>query len=162
MTDKSREAFDLDKLLHPAHAFEHPSEVVNDPDLTLNEKRAILASWASDACAVEAASELHAAPYGPRVKFDVIMNALLALDQQGGTQDTPPPLPPRSPAARRVLAPFIRPRSGLPPSLREGHHAYGSIHYPPRNNVVMVDFRRGSDARTSVSGRRLIAHQRLS
>ena len=41
-------------LLHPAQAFEHPSHVVYDPDLTLNEKRAILASWASDACAPEA------------------------------------------------------------------------------------------------------------
>ena len=40
-------------LLHPAQAFSHPSDVVNDPDLTLNEKRAILASWASDACAVD-------------------------------------------------------------------------------------------------------------
>jgi hypothetical protein len=42
---------DPDDLLHPAQAFEHPSHVVNDPDLTINEKRAILASWASDACA---------------------------------------------------------------------------------------------------------------
>ena len=50
---KSKENFDLDDLLHPAQAFSHPSDVVNDPDLTLNEKRAILASWASDACAVE-------------------------------------------------------------------------------------------------------------
>jgi hypothetical protein len=33
---------DLDNLLHPAQAFEHPSHVVKDPDLTLNEKRAIL------------------------------------------------------------------------------------------------------------------------
>ena len=40
---------DLDGLLHPAQAFDHPREVVNDPDLTLNEKRAILASWGSDA-----------------------------------------------------------------------------------------------------------------
>ena len=38
--------FDLDDLLHPAQAFEHPRSVVEDPDLTLNEKRAILASWA--------------------------------------------------------------------------------------------------------------------
>ena len=49
---------DLHDLLHPAQAFEHPSNVVNDPDLTLNEKRAILASWASDACALEAAPVL--------------------------------------------------------------------------------------------------------
>jgi len=34
---------ELDTLLHPALAFEHPREVVRDPDLTLNEKRAILA-----------------------------------------------------------------------------------------------------------------------
>ena len=48
---RSDDGFELDSLLHPAQAFEHPSHVVNDPDLTLNEKRAILASWASDACA---------------------------------------------------------------------------------------------------------------
>ncbi len=41
MTDRSDETF---KLLHPASAFGHPSEVVDDPDLTINEKRAILAS----------------------------------------------------------------------------------------------------------------------
>ena len=49
----SDDQFDLDALLHPARAFAHPMDVVRDPDLTLNEKRAILASWASDACAVD-------------------------------------------------------------------------------------------------------------
>ena len=52
--DGRDDACDLDALLHPAQAFEHPSDVVNDPDLTLDEKRAILATWASDACAIEA------------------------------------------------------------------------------------------------------------
>ena len=56
--------FDLDKLLHPAQAFELPQQVVDDPDLTLNEKRAILASWASDACAVEALPALRRPPGG--------------------------------------------------------------------------------------------------
>jgi hypothetical protein len=42
---------ELDSLLHPAWAFDHPLDVVRDPDLTLREKRAILSSWASDACA---------------------------------------------------------------------------------------------------------------
>lgn len=74
--------FDLDELLHPAQAFGHPSEVVDDPDLTLNEKRAILASWASDACAVEAAPELRSAPRGAVVRFDEIMDALRMLDKQ--------------------------------------------------------------------------------
>jgi hypothetical protein len=44
---------DLNALLHPASAFEHPREVVSDPDLTNEEKRAILSSWASDVCSVE-------------------------------------------------------------------------------------------------------------
>ena len=50
-----RSAFDLDALLHPAGAFAHPMDVVRDRDLTVSEKRAVLASWASDACAVEVA-----------------------------------------------------------------------------------------------------------
>lgn len=39
----------LNALLHPATAFDHPRDVLNDPDLTPEEKRAILSSWASDA-----------------------------------------------------------------------------------------------------------------
>jgi hypothetical protein len=78
---------DLDALLHPAQAFEHPSDVVNDPDLTLNEKRAILASWASDACAIEAAPTLRCVP-GTKlsIRFDDVMDALRALDRQAREQ----------------------------------------------------------------------------
>ena len=82
MNDRTRDDFDLDQLLHPAQAFGHPSEVVNDPDLTLNEKRAILASWASDACAIEAAPDLRSSPGGSPVRFDDIMEALRMLDRQ--------------------------------------------------------------------------------
>ena len=57
-TKAKNDGFDLDTLLHPARAFAHPMDVIRDADLTLNEKRAILASWASDACAIEAAPEL--------------------------------------------------------------------------------------------------------
>jgi len=82
-TTTDGDAFDLDDLLHPAQAFSHPSDVVNDPDLTLNEKRAILASWASDACAVESAPGLRHAPNGGRtVGFDEVMDALRALDKE--------------------------------------------------------------------------------
>ena len=81
MTKGNGVDFELDELLHPAQAFNHPSDVVNDPDLTLNEKRAILASWASDACAIEAAPELRAGPKSP-VRFDEIMDALRTLDRQ--------------------------------------------------------------------------------
>jgi len=76
----NRKDFNLDYLLHPAGAFRTPMEVVNDPDMTLQEKRAILASWASDACAVEAAPELRQPPAAPPVRFDDIMDALRHLD----------------------------------------------------------------------------------
>lgn len=83
--------FDLDDLLHPAEAFEHPRRVVENPDLTLNEKRAILASWASDACAVEAAPALRKAPGTTHtVRFDDVMDALRMLDHQAGSQSAPP------------------------------------------------------------------------
>lgn len=74
---------DLDALLHPAQAFEHPRDVVGDADFTLSEKRAILASWASDACAVEAAPALRHAPGTDRpVTVDEVLEALRALDRQ--------------------------------------------------------------------------------
>ncbi len=87
MNDRADDHLDLDELLHPASAFGHPSEVVDDPDLTLNEKRAILASWASDACAIEAAPELRSGPSGTRVRFDDIMEALRTLDKQANPQN---------------------------------------------------------------------------
>ena len=42
---------DYRALLHPGTRFEHPEEVVRHAGLTTAEKRAILASWASDASA---------------------------------------------------------------------------------------------------------------
>jgi hypothetical protein len=89
MNDQGQKAnFDLEDLLHPARAFRHPSEVVHDSDLTLNEKRAILASWASDACALEAAPSLRLNPDGSVVSFDDIMDALRMLDKEA--QDSQP------------------------------------------------------------------------
>ncbi len=76
------ESYDLNELLHPSQAFESPLEVVEDPDLTLNEKRAILASWASDACALDAAPWLREIGRGSVVNFDDIMDALRTLDKE--------------------------------------------------------------------------------
>ena len=77
--------FDLDTLLlHPAGAFAQPADVVRDPDLTLNEKRAILASWASDACAIEAAPALRQPPGAARpVSFDDVMDGFGHLHDTG-------------------------------------------------------------------------------
>jgi hypothetical protein len=76
------EALDLDALLHPARAYAYPKDVIQDPDLTLYEKRAILASWASDACAVEAVPALRQMSDGtPPVRFEEVMEALQSLDR---------------------------------------------------------------------------------
>lgn len=84
--------FDLDDLLHPAKAFGNPRKVVDDPDLTLNEKRAILASWASDACAIEAAPALRQVAGAPHpIPFDEIMDAMRALDRQADSVYRAPP-----------------------------------------------------------------------
>ena len=91
--------FDIDSLLHPARAFENPQYIVNDPDLTLNEKRAILASWASNACAIEATPELPQAPGSAgSVSFDDVMDALQELDRQASEHYR------ARPRYRRVLA----------------------------------------------------------
>ncbi len=76
----TRDTFDLEALLHPARAFAHPLDVVRDPDMTRAEKRAVLASWASDACAVEAEPDLRVTPGGTPVAWDDIMDALRMLD----------------------------------------------------------------------------------
>jgi len=101
MTERSKEkrdVFDLDALLHPANAFAHPMDVVRDEDLTLNEKRAILASWASDACAIEAAPDLRVNRSRSVVRWDDIMDALRTLDKE--TENYAKPLP----HYKRVLA----------------------------------------------------------
>lgn len=72
----------LDDLLHPSRAFVHPKDVVRDPDLTLNEKRAMLASWASDACAAKANPALRLTANGNAASWDDIMDALKELDLQ--------------------------------------------------------------------------------
>jgi hypothetical protein len=71
----------LDRLLFPARFFSHPDEVVEDETLDIQEKRAILASWASDACAVESMPWLRKPPGAAApVTFDAVMDALQRLD----------------------------------------------------------------------------------
>ena len=95
--DRQGTGLDLYALLHPSRAFARPSDLIDDPDLTLNEKRAILASWASDACAAEAVRSLHRAPQDKPVddiaRFDDLMEALARLDAEACEQfgrDLPP------------------------------------------------------------------------
>lgn len=114
---ESGTGFDLEALLHPAGAFAHPTDVVGDPDLTLTEKRAILASWASDACAVESAPALRVAPAGSKpVTFDDVMDALRALDGQAADYGKP------APHYRRVLAARVPGVFGRKSASRHGNH----------------------------------------
>jgi hypothetical protein len=95
--------FDFQALLHPGTVFEQPKDVVLHPDLTLCEKRAILASWASDASAIASYPALRA-PKGLKapVSIDSILEALCEL---GGQPRNPPGgKPKRRFSTSRVLA----------------------------------------------------------
>jgi hypothetical protein len=95
--------FDFDYLLHPGTKFEHPRDVVSHPGLTLAEKRAVLASWASDASAIASCPSLRA-PEGLKapVTIDEILEALCALD--GGPRTPPGGKPMRLRPVDRVAA----------------------------------------------------------
>jgi hypothetical protein len=98
---------DLNAVLHPSWTFDHPRDVVNDPHLSLAEKRAILSSWASDACAVDSAPGLRKPPgVHQAVSFDDIIDALRSLD------DPDPPRPAGTRARRRLQWPFGGPSQG--------------------------------------------------
>jgi hypothetical protein len=80
------EDIELDRLLSPLRHYRHPDDVLRDGMLDRHEKRAILSSWASDACAVESMPALRQPPGTARpVAFDVIMDALRRLDRAGTT-----------------------------------------------------------------------------
>jgi hypothetical protein len=63
--------------------------VVEDPDLTLNEKRSILASWASDACAVDSQPALRRGRDGKTIRFEDVIEALRDLDRQAQAAPMP-------------------------------------------------------------------------
>jgi len=92
-TAKSDNVFDFNALLHPGTVFDHPRDVVSDTSLSLGEKRAILASWASDAAAVASCPALRA-PDGLKepLTIDEILEALCELDGSGPRH--PPGHPP--------------------------------------------------------------------
>jgi hypothetical protein len=95
--------FEFNALLHPGTVFDHPRDVVRHPNLSLSEKRAILASWASDASAIASCPSLRA-PAGLKnpVTIDEILEALCELD--GGPRHPPGGKPCRLRATERAAA----------------------------------------------------------
>ena len=93
----------LNALIHPGTVFEHPRDVVAHPTLALSEKRAILASWASDASAIASCPALRA-PDGLKhpVSIDEILDALVELDR--GPRHPPGGKPMRLRSIERMAA----------------------------------------------------------
>jgi len=91
---------DLNAILHPGSVYDHPNDVLRDPALSIGEKRAILASWASDAASVASNPALRELPGSNRaVTIDEILEALSELD---GPDDPPGGKPARMKSAARV------------------------------------------------------------
>ncbi|SEM22984.1 hypothetical protein [Bradyrhizobium sp. OK095] len=81
MIDHAKNIIDLNAILHPGSVYDHPRDVVEDPALSIGEKRAILASWASDAASVASNPALRELPGSNRiVTVDEILEALSMLD----------------------------------------------------------------------------------
>lgn len=101
-------------VVAPGDVFRHPREVLAHPLLSREEKRTILASWVSDACALESAPGLRCLT-GARaepVTVDALLTALAELDG-GAARETTARAP--RPAQRRRprlanLHRYLRPR----------------------------------------------------
>ena len=107
MTDPDRNfddnIYDLNAILHPGSVFDHPGDVLADTTLSQGEKRAILASWASDAAAVNSCPSLRAVPGAKAaVSIDDILDALSSLDHS--PRNPPGGKPARLKSAERISA----------------------------------------------------------
>ena len=95
--------FDFDALLHTGTVFDHPKDVLGHTGRTMAEKRAILASWASDASAIASCPSMRS-PAGLKrpVLIDEILDALCELD--GGPRNPPGGKPYRLRSTERAVA----------------------------------------------------------
>ena len=82
-----------------ASTFNHPREVLASPFLDATQKRCVLATWASDAFAVEGKPWLRRLPGSKsEIRIGDILSALRALDDDEG----PSPKPSRMPRPTRA------------------------------------------------------------
>ena len=103
MIDRDDNIVDLNAILHPGSVYNHPRDVVSDSALSIGEKRAILASWASDAASVASNPTLRELPGSyTAVTIDEVLEALSALDR--GPKGPPGGKPARTKSVARVGA----------------------------------------------------------
>ncbi len=109
-----------------------PAQVVRNPALSTDEKRALLASWASDAQAVEDAPALRRLEDGTVLHIDNILDALKAIDQPRNStrpvrhwrlagskhrverpddDDPPPPTPAAAPSPKEWVFELMTPEA---------------------------------------------------
>ncbi len=70
-----------------SRSFSLPHEVLDDPSLSMSQKRAILCEWASDACAVESMPALRLLPGTVMpVTLSAVIDALSQLDKRAARQ----------------------------------------------------------------------------
>ena len=82
LPEQAAAAISAAHLLHPARHFNHPRDVLAAGDIGKQEKRAILASWASDMYAIESIPALRLFPgTAEAVSYDEIIQALKYLDE---------------------------------------------------------------------------------
>jgi hypothetical protein len=88
MSQIDRTINSLDPIFHPASHYLSPEDVLDDAGLSIDEKRLILSSWASDMYVVESQPAFREVPGIPhKLRLDDILAALKRLD---GDNDPPP------------------------------------------------------------------------
>jgi hypothetical protein len=99
--DHADNIIDLNAILHPDSVYDHPRDIVSDPTISIATKRAILASWASDAASVTSNPALRELQGSSRiVTIDEVLEALSALDDE--PKGPPGGKPARTKSAERV------------------------------------------------------------
>ncbi len=108
--DRSRPALnETDRLARQILTFTHPDDVLHSLTLTTDDKRAILAAWASDAHAVPDLPAMRQLDSGAIVPVDILLEALRSLDAPVGPKRSA-----RAPVARPLLSLAARWRRSLP------------------------------------------------
>jgi len=88
MSNADRTANNVEASFHPVSHYDSPDDVLNDARLSIDEKRVILSSWASDMYVVESHPALREIPGIPhRLCLDNILTSLKQLDDE----NDPPP-----------------------------------------------------------------------